>query len=214
MGKHDSDEGMGFFLGGAEAVKNGALWIKDNIKIIFAIALIPIVGFGAYYGYKYYSNYKKNNSKDTLPVVASNSNEDKEYVGGYEVLGSIDFSSLGINVKVLNPTVDETDYIDDALTYGAVLYYGNGLNEIGNTAVIAHNDSNNFFNLENAEVDSEFTVTDSKGNLSTYTVIEVKNVQPDDLSILLPMEENSREITLITCDEAGTERLVIKAISK
>jgi LPXTG-site transpeptidase (sortase) family protein len=151
-----------------------------------------------------------------MPVVASDvdSNENKEYVGGYEVLGSIKFSSLGIDVKVLNPIIDETDYTDDALTYGAILYYGNGLNSLGNTTVIAHNDANNFFNLKNAEVDSEFTVTDSNGITSTYTVIEIKNVQPDDLSVLLPMEENSREITLITCDEAGTERLVIKAISK
>ena len=45
MGKHDSDEGMGFFLGGAENVKNGAFWLKDNLKLIGIIALIPIIGF-------------------------------------------------------------------------------------------------------------------------------------------------------------------------
>jgi LPXTG-site transpeptidase (sortase) family protein len=213
MGKHDSDEGIGFFLGGVEAVKKGTLWLKGNIKYIFIVALIPIVGFGAYYGYKF---IKKNNSKNTMPVIASNidGDEEKEYVGGYEVLGSIKFTSLGIDVKVLNPTIDEIDYTDDALTYGAILYYGDGLNKLGNTTVIAHNDANNFFNLKNAEVNSEFTVTDSNGITTTYTVIEIKNIQPDDLSVLLPMEENSREITLITCDEAGTERLAVKAISK
>ena len=215
MGKHDSDEGMGFFLGGAETVKNGIFWIKDNIKIIIIILLIPVIGVGAYFGAKYITNNNKNKQKDTLPVVAPNINENKkEYIGGYEVLGSIEFSSLGINVKVLNSNIEGTNYINDALEYGAVLYYGEGLNEMGNTTVIAHNDANNFFNLNQAEVDAEFTVTDESGLATTYTIIEKKSVQPDDLSVLLPMEESSREITLITCDEAGTERLAVKAISK
>lgn len=59
MGKHDSDEGLGFFLGGAEAVKGGALWVVQNIKVIIIIALIPAIGFGAYYATKYFANKKK-----------------------------------------------------------------------------------------------------------------------------------------------------------
>lgn len=43
MGKHDTDESEGFFLGGANAVKNVALGIARNIKIIGIIAIIPIV---------------------------------------------------------------------------------------------------------------------------------------------------------------------------
>lgn len=47
-----------------------------------------------------------------------------------------------------------------------------------------------------------------------YTVIKKENCEPDDFSKLLPMEENSREITLVTCESEGTQRLVIKAIAK
>ena len=68
--------------------------------------------------------------------------------------------------------------------------------------------------LKDAEIDSEFVVTDETGTKTTYTVVDIKTTEPDDFSSLLPMEENSKEITLITCDEAGTARLAVKAISK
>lgn len=131
-----------------------------------------------------------------------------------KLFGRIEFSSLGIDVKVLNPEIEGVSYVDDALKNGAVLYYGEGLNELGNTTVIAHNDANNFLMLKDAEIDSEFVVTDETGTKTTYTVVDIKTTEPDDFSSLLPMEENSKEITLITCDEAGTARLAVKAISK
>lgn len=131
-----------------------------------------------------------------------------------KLFGRIEFNSIGIDVKVLNPKIEDVSYIDDALKNGAVLYYGEGLNELGNTTVIAHNDANNFLMLKDAEVDSEFVVTDELGTKTTYTVVDIKTTEPDDFTSLLPMEENSKEITLITCDEAGTARLAVKAISK
>jgi len=139
---------------------------------------------------------------------------EKEYIGGYEVLGSVKINSLEIETKILNPEVDGIDCIEDALKYGSILYYGDGLNELGNTTIIAHNDSSNFINLKNIEVDDEIVIVDDKGLETKYTVIEKKDVEPDDFTALLPMEENSTELTLITCNSEGTTRLAVKAISK
>lgn len=88
MGKHDSDEGMSFFLGGAEGVKKGAFWIKDKLKVLAIVALIPIVGAGVYFGCKAVVNYKSKKPKTSVPVVASNDDSEtkKEYLGGYEVI--------------------------------------------------------------------------------------------------------------------------------
>lgn len=214
MGKHDSDEAQGFFLGGANLVKNIVIGIKNNIKVIGIIALIPIVGVGAYFGVNYYKNNKDNSNKIVPVVAATPNNDEKEYLGGYEVIGNVEIKNLGMDVKILNPELDGTDYTEDALKYGAVLYYGEEINEIGNCTIIAHNDASNFFNLKNIEIDNELTVTNSDGLEVTYTVIEKKSVEPDDVSVVLPMEENSREITLITCDDEATTRLVVKAIAK
>lgn len=138
----------------------------------------------------------------------------KNTICGYEVLGKIKVSSVGVDVKVLNPVLDGISYVDDSLEHGAVFYYGEGLNEIGNTVILGHNSSNSFFGLKELEIDDSITVLDEKGNSTNYTVIEIANCEPDDFSKFLPMEENSREITLITCESEGTQRLVIKAIAK
>lgn len=156
---------------------------------------------------------KKNNDNKSVPVVAAK-DSNKEYVGGYEVVGNVNIANLGIDVKVLDPNLDGTDYTEDALKNGAIEFYGEGLNEIGNCTILAHNSSSNFFNLKNIEVDDELTVTSSDGIEVKYTVIEKKSVQPDDMSVFLPMEQDSREVTLITCEEGATTRLVVKAISK
>lgn len=217
MGKHDSDEGMGFFLGGAEAVKNGSLWLLSNLKFILIIALIPAIGFGSYYLVKYISNNKKSNTKPTYAIagnIKSNDKIEKEYIAGYEVLGEIKATSVGVDVKVLNPEIDGESYVDDSLKHGAVLYYGDGLNELGNIVILGHNTSDSFFGLKELEVDDSITIIDQKGNSKNYTVIEISNCEPDDFSKFTPLEENSREITLITCETEGTQRLVIKAIAK
>ena len=218
MGKHDSDESAGFFLGGAEAVKEGALWIFSHLKTLLIVALIPAIGFGAYYATKYFANKKKPNTTPVYSVagkITSNDKEEpKEYIGGYEVVGRIKVSSVGVDVKVLNPTLDGESYVDDSLQYGAVLYYGEGLNELGNTVILGHNSSDSFFGLKELEVDDSITVIDQKGTNKIYTVIEISDCEPDDFSKFLPMEKNSREITLITCESEGTQRLCIKAIAK
>lgn len=218
MGKHDSDESMGFFLGGAESIKDGSLWLLKNLKIILIIALIPAIGFGSYYLTKYLSNKKKPESTPTYALATNIKDDDKEekkeYIGGYEVLGEIKINNIGVDVKILNPKLDGVDYVDDSLQYGAVYYYGEGLDEIGNTVILGHNSSDSFFGLKEIEIDDSITVIDQEGNSTNYTVIEKTNCEPDDFSKFLPMEENSREITLITCESEGTQRLVVKAIAK
>ncbi|MBR2290348.1 MAG: sortase [Clostridia bacterium] len=217
MGKHDSDEGLGFFLGGAEAVKGGVLWIVKNLKILLIVALIPAIGFGAYYATKYFAGRKQPETTPTYAIAGNITSDDKEeieYVGGYEVLGQIKIANVGVDVKVLNPEIDGESYVDDSLEHGAILYYGEGLNELGNTVILGHNSSDSFFGLKELKVDDSITVVDQNGISKNYTVIEITNCEPDDFSKFLPMEKNSREITLITCESEGTQRLCIKAIAK
>ena len=144
MGKHDSDEEYGFFLGGVELIKNIAIGIIKNLKSILIIALIPIIGFGAYYLTKYLSNNKNKKTEPTYAVVGNIVSNKKEYLGGYEVLGEIKIPNIGVDVKVLNPELNGEKYIEDSLKNGAIFYYGEGLNELGNTVILGHNSSDSF----------------------------------------------------------------------
>lgn len=216
MGKHDSDESLGFFLGGAKSVKDGSLSFLRSLKVILIVALIPAIGFGAYYLTKYLSNNKKPKTQQTYAVATNiTDNEEKEEVaGGYKVLGEIKINNVGVDVKILNPEIDGVSYIDDSLEYGAVYYYGEELDEIGNTVILGHNSSNSFLGLKELEIDDTIEITDKNGYTTNYTVIEKTTCESDDFSKFLPMEENSREVTLITCDSEGTQRLVVKAIAE
>lgn len=216
MGKHDSDEGMGFFLGGAEGAKDGALWLLHNLKIVFLVALIPAIGFGAYYATKYIVN--KKNSKPAYSLASGITNDEeknKEYVGGYEVLGEIKAEKAGVDVKILNPEIDGKKYIEDGLKNGAIYYYGEELDELtGNTVILGHNSADSFFGLKELEIDDSITVINGKGDSKDYTIVEKTNCEPDDFSKFVSTDDNSKEITLITCETEGTQRLVLRAVSK
>lgn len=220
MGKHDANykAERSSYLDGVDNVKKEGLWIIRNFKMILIIALIPAVGFGAYYLTKYFANNKKNNNTTPVYAVAQNIKSDdkveKEYVGGYEVLGEIKIAKAGVNVKILNPELNGQSYIDDSLKNGAILYYGEELNELGNTVILGHNTANSFLGLKDVKLDDSITVVNQKGISKNYTVTKIAECEPDDFSSFLPMEKNSREITLITCKTDGTQRLVIKAIAK
>ena len=214
MGKRYSDgevEEKNYYEG-ANTVKDVSLGVKHNIKIIMLLLLIPIIGVGSYFGYKYYmNNYNKNHA--IVPVVSNNQEEEtkEEYIGGYKVIGNIRIDKINLDEKILNPEIDGVTYIDDALKYSIIKLYGEDINEIGNFCMIAHN-TNEFINLDEVIVGDMITVSDEKGDSMNYTVTEIMHVSPDDLSVLLPNEYET-EITLITCEEGATTRLVVKAVN-
>ena len=60
------------------------------------------------------------------------------------------------------------------------------------------------------EVGDNFTVIEKDLKETTYEVKEIYTVEADDLKCLLQNEEKI-EITLITCNNASTTRLIVKA---
>ena len=59
-------------------------------------------------------------------------------------------------------------------------------------------------------VGDSFTIIDKDLTETKYEIKEVVSVEPDDLTVLLPNEE-VMQITLITCENGSTTRLVVKA---
>ena len=217
MGKRYSDGGIKERpdYDGINAVKDASIGLKHNIKIILLLLLIPIIGAGSYFGYNAYLNYQKNNNNALVPVVSDNNQENDEvqgeYIGGYQVIGSIQIEKIYLDAKILNPEIEEISYVDDALKYGIVKLYGDEINEIGNFCMIAH-DTSEFVNLNKVVVGDAITVCDENGEKMNYIVTEIMHVSPEDLTVLLPNEYET-EITLITCEEGATTRLVVKAVN-
>lgn len=196
-------------------IKDAGVGISKNIKIILLILIIPIVAVGSYFGYNFYKQNKQKNNV-LVPTVASEDKEnteekENEYIGGYEVIGNIQIEKINLNTSILNPEIEEIKYVDDALKFGLVKFYGDDINEVGNFCVIGHNTSE-FVNLNQIAIGDEIKLADENGSQMKYIVTEIMRVSPDDLTVLLPNEYEA-EITLITCEEGATTRLVVKAIN-
>lgn len=214
MGKRYSDGGISERVDfeGVKAVKETTLGVKHNIKIILLLLLIPVIALGSYFGYKTASNKTPDNNHAVIPAVADTKEEiEEEYVGGYKVLGSVKIEKINVDAKILEPTVNGVKCTDDALRYGIVKLYGDKINEIGNFCIMAH-DTNEFIRLKELVVGDQITLLDANKEEMGYTVTEVMHVSPEDLTVLLPNEYET-EITLITCEEGATTRLVVKAVN-
>ncbi len=84
------------------------------------------------------------------------------------------------------------------------------LGEGYNTIIYAHNTSNLFGNLKNAQTGDLIMLKDKSGQLYTYRIVSEEDVDPSALDKLYSTQKNI--ITLFTCDGwADTSRLLVKA---
>lgn len=187
-----------------------------NIFIIILI-LAAIIVFGVII-YRY-SQYQKN-SKEAIEVVAQIEKEFEEKSGteqkveteykGYGVVGIIEIPKINIKYPILNKTND------DSMQYSITKFAGGEVNSIGNFVVAGHNylDGSMFGKVKQLEIGDEIKLTDLYNNTVTYEIFDIYSVDPNDTSILESVQENTREVTLITCTKGHVERLITKAREK
>ena len=60
------------------------------------------------------------------------------------------------------------------------------------------------------EIGDTATLQDTKGRTLTYEVYDIYIVDPTDVSCTSQLTNGRREMTLITCKNYGTQRLVVK----
>ena len=179
------------------------------ILIISAIVLIAIIGVK-------YSERRKN--EEAVKEVVSQINNDVQkgnddnqipYIEyeGYQVIGTIQISKINIEYPILIETNE--DSLEKSITR-----VGNGkVNEIGNLTLSGHNylDGSMFGKIDQLEKDDEISILDLNGNRVTYKIFDIFVTDPNDTSVLEPVEEGTREVTLITCTNGNRNRLIIKA---
>lgn len=179
------------------------------ILIISAIVLIAIIGVK-------YSERRKNEEavKEVVSQINNDvqkSNDDNQipYIeyDGYQVIGTIQISKINIEYPILIETNE--DSLEKSITR-----VGNGkVNEIGNLTLSGHNylDGSMFGKIDQLEKEDEISILDLNGNRITYKIFDIFVTDPNDVSVLEPVEEGTREVTLITCTNGNRNRLIIKA---
>ena len=125
----------------------------------------------------------------------------------YSIDSVLNIPSLGINYPVIDKTTDEL------LKISLTKFYGAKPNEKGNYVIVGHNYRNKkmFGKLSEIKMGDIVELTDLKGRTLSYEVYDQYVVEPEDTSCTTQETKGKKEVTLITCTNYGTQRLVIKA---
>lgn len=143
-------------------------------------------------------------STNSLPVSANesdNTNVKDESFSLYSIIGTISIPSISIEASIIEGS-DET-----ALELGVGHIVGSGYAR--DNMVLAAHRATYFKKLNDLVIGDTILITDKDKNVHEYEVYDKFAVYPQDIWVL----ENTGEdiLTLITCTDFNTKRLIIRA---
>lgn len=184
-------------------------------KIILVCLIIATLVVAALIAIKYFNLYK--NETEAKKVIANINEELKnsdnpiteidEQIQGHKVVGIIKIPKIELEYPILETTSKET------LNLSITKFWGNEINEIGNVTLAGHNNLNGtmFGKTKKLEVGDVIELTDIQNVTLKYKVFKIYVIDPNDISCILPEQEGTREVTLITCTNGNKNRLIVKA---
>lgn len=130
-----------------------------------------------------------------------------EEIEGYKVVGIINIPKINIEYPILEKTNKES------LKLSITKFWCEKINQKGNVVLAGHNNLNNkmFGKIDRLENGDIIELTDSQMVTVKYQVFDKYVIDPNDIDCIFPIDENTREITLITCTNRDKNRLVVKA---
>ncbi len=138
-----------------------------------------------------------------LTIVASETEDGTTYY----TEAILRIPSLDIEYPVLSDTSDEL------LKISLNKLWGPDPNEVGNYVIVGHNYKSGkmFGKLPNIEIGATIELEDLSGRTIVYEVYDKYTVEPTDTSCTSQLTDGKKEITLITCNSTGKQRIVVKA---
>ncbi len=126
---------------------------------------------------------------------------------GYEVSAELYIPKINLNTYVLD------DKSDEAMWICPTKYYGPEPNEVGNYCIAAHNyDKENMFNhIIELEIGDTIYLSDNKNGKVKYEVYDIYKAIPSNTEALLQNTSGRTELTLITCSDYSSKRIIVKA---
>lgn len=190
-------------------------------KFFSKIIILFIIGIFIYAGIEIYKEYQikntpisKNNNTQINRIVKNEEIKkvdlklvEKEYKG-YEVDAKLQIAKLDIDTYVLK------EYSKNGMEVCIAKFYGPNPNEVGNYCIAGHNyiTKNMFSKLGKLETGDEIILTDNYNGPITYKVYDKYKTNPEDIEALSQETNGNVELTLITCSNYSSSRIIIKAI--
>ena len=155
-----------------------------------------------------------NNPLDEIEGTSSSGNSTstatsrvKKKYQGYTVAGTIKIPKTNVSYPILEKLSN------GSLEKSVVLLYGAGLNQVGNTVILGHNYRNGQFFSNNKKLSSgdKIYITDYEGKQKTYKIYKKFQATPEDTSFYQRDTNGKAEITLSTCTDDSSARLILLA---
>lgn len=147
-------------------------------------------------------------------TVTEPSDDDDDETGeymGYDVIGTIEIPKTDVDY----PIIPDYQGSINSLNVGIVMLYPSniGLNEVGNTVLAGHNYRNGTFfsNNKRLEKGDKIYITDTSGERVEYEITRKYETSPGDSSYMNRDTQGRREISLTTCTDDTSRRLIIWA---
>lgn len=131
---------------------------------------------------------------------------EKVYYEGYEVVGYISIPKTSCEYPIL------AEVTKHSLEVAVAVIYGPGVNEVGNTVIMGHNYRNGLFFSNNSKltIGDKIYITSTTETV-TYSIYNMYYTSPDDADYMKRDTEGTREISLSTCNDDSSQRLIIWA---
>jgi len=144
-----------------------------------------------------------------------NENEKMLLAGKYIASNGVEYSICGIvkipKINVTYPILSESN--DALLKISVCKFWGAEPNKVGNLCIVGHNYRNKrFFSKVPTLVCGDIVeITDLTNKTLQYEVYDIYTVSPEDVSCTSQLTNGRKEITLITCTNDSSARVIVKA---
>ncbi len=200
--------------------------IKKVIKLIIILIISIIIGnaiYGIYKESKISNTPNKSaliNENGTTAYIEDNEDNIKRSQEIEKEKIPIKYEGYLVSAKLVIPKINLETYVldeksEEAMWICPTKYYGPEPNRVGNYCIAAHNyDKENMFNhIIELEIGDKIYLTDNENGKLEYQVYDIYKTAPDNTSPLM-QDTESPEITLITCSDYSSKRIIVKAIAR
>ena len=138
--------------------------------------------------------------------------ENANRLGGKKVIGVIQIPKIELIYAIVEGA--------DAAEIGVAIGHMDGtakLGEIGNCALAGHRGGYSgpyFKNLDKLELGDDVVITDTDHKVYTYKVTETMIVEPEEVWVVEDTGEGVAMLTLVTCENSGEQRLIVRCVVK
>ena len=196
--------------------------LRKILKLLIILLISILIGNMAYGIYKEseISDEPNRNILNNVEIYLNNENTLKNVVEEKQIIEKIpeEYQNYKVSAKLEIPKINLKTYVledesEEAMWLCPTKYFGSEPNEEGNYCIAAHNyNKENMFNhITELEAGDTIYLSDNINGKVQYEVYDIYKVKPTNNEPLSQQTNGNTEITLITCSDYSSTRIIVKA---